>query len=133
MKTKRNIGLGGLVTGPLHSDIPGRTDALPIDVPEGSYVIPADVVSALGQGNTMAGQKALKAKLSPKGPAKFRSIPRPQKANGGAVPIAAAGGEYVCSPEEVAAAGGHDVLDALVERVRAENIQHLASLPGPRK
>jgi hypothetical protein len=139
MKTKRNIGLGGLVTGPLHSDVPGRTDALPIDVPEGSYVIPADVVSALGQGNTAAGQKALAAMTKPKGPVRHKAIPRPTKANGGAVPIAAAGGEHVITPADVSAIGGgdmergHEILDEFVKAVRAENIQHLASLPGPRK
>jgi len=37
----------------------GRTDTLPINVPSGSYVLPADVVSGLGQGNTIAGAKML--------------------------------------------------------------------------
>ena len=32
----------------LHSTVPGRTDKLPIQVPSGSFVIPADVVSGLG-------------------------------------------------------------------------------------
>lgn len=42
---------GGLI----NSAIPGRTDRHNIDVPSGSYVLPADVVSGLGEGNTMAG------------------------------------------------------------------------------
>lgn len=33
----------------------GRTDIHPIQVPAGSYVVPADVVSGLAEGNTMAG------------------------------------------------------------------------------
>jgi hypothetical protein len=39
------------------SSIPGRTDRIPMRAKPGSYVLPADVVSGLGQGNTMAGAK----------------------------------------------------------------------------
>jgi hypothetical protein len=39
------------------SSIPGRTDRIPMRARQGSYVLPADVVSGLGQGNTMAGAK----------------------------------------------------------------------------
>ena len=43
--------------GPIHSPVAGRTDHLPMHVPSGSYVIPADIISAMGEGNTMAGFK----------------------------------------------------------------------------
>lgn len=46
--------------GPIHSSVAGRTDHLPITVPSGSYVLPADIVSAGGEGNTMAGFKVLR-------------------------------------------------------------------------
>lgn len=46
---------GGLIDAPVH----GRTDKIPLNVLSGSYVLPADVVSALGQGNTIAGAAAL--------------------------------------------------------------------------
>ena len=49
-----------LHTGPIHSAVAGRTDHLPMHVPSGSYVIPADIVSAMGEGNTMAGFKNIK-------------------------------------------------------------------------
>ena len=49
-----------LHTGPLHSTVAGRTDHLPSNVPNGAYVLTADVVSGLGEGNTMAGFKAAK-------------------------------------------------------------------------
>src|ERR1700722_15727776 len=49
-----------LHTGPLHSTVAGRTDHLPSNVPNGSYVLPADIVSAMGEGNTMAGFKVAK-------------------------------------------------------------------------
>lgn len=46
--------------GPIHSSVAGRTDHLPIHVPSGSYVIPADIVSGMGEGNTIAGFKHLR-------------------------------------------------------------------------
>jgi len=41
--------------GLVDSDIPGRTDRHNMDLPSGSYVLPADVVSGLGEGNSLAG------------------------------------------------------------------------------
>lgn len=55
------------------------------------------------------------------------------------VPIVAAGGEYVLSPDQVRAAGrgdadlGTKVLDEFVKRSRARNIKTLQRLPGPAK
>jgi hypothetical protein len=37
----------------------GRTDTLPISVPSGAYVVPADIVSGIGQGNSHAGASIL--------------------------------------------------------------------------
>ena len=53
-----------LHTGPLHSAVAGRTDHLPSNVPNGAYVLPADVVSGLGESNTMAGFKVAKRMFS---------------------------------------------------------------------
>ena len=140
-------------TGPIHSSVAGRTDHLPMNVPSGSYVIPADIISAMGEGNTMAGFKHMKRILysgtpyggddAPYG-AKGGPYnePLPEKAAGGStgtVPIIAAGGEYVISPEEVIHVGkgdldlGHRVLDEFVKRMRAETVKTLKSLPGPKK
>lgn len=47
--------MGGLI----HSTVPGRTDKLNLSVPEDSYILPADIVSALGEGNTFAGAATL--------------------------------------------------------------------------
>src|SRR4029077_613375 len=41
--------------GFLHSVVPGRTDKLPITVGGGAYVLPADHLAAIGQGNSLAG------------------------------------------------------------------------------
>ncbi len=48
----------------MNSAVPGRTDMHNINVPAGSYIMPADVVSGLGEGNTMAGAKVVDEVLS---------------------------------------------------------------------
>jgi len=101
-------------------------------VASGSYVIPADIVSALGEGNTMNGFKIVDDMN-----AEHRDDGR--FANGGTVPIVAAGGEYVIPPHVVAGVGkgsldtGHKVLDEFVKHVRAKTIKTLKKLPGPKK
>jgi 8-oxo-dGTP pyrophosphatase MutT (NUDIX family) len=47
-------------SGPIHSSVAGRTDHLPITVESGSYVLPADSVSHIGESNTLAGFKVLR-------------------------------------------------------------------------
>jgi hypothetical protein len=53
------------------SAIPGRTDRIPMRARSGSFVLPADVVSGLGQGNTNAGAsmwaKAISSAVGPPG------------------------------------------------------------------
>jgi len=46
-------------SGLLNSAGPGRTDTINTNVPTGSYVIPADVVSGLGEGSTLAGSAVI--------------------------------------------------------------------------
>jgi len=156
-----------LHTGPIHSHVAGRTDHLPMHVPSGSYVIPADIVSAMGEGNTMAGFKQMKIIFGgmpyggkgdiPYGsPTSIQTSGTPYGGKGGpygaempsmkaaggeaeAVPIVAAGGEYVVSPEQVRMVGegdlelGHRVLDEFVKSYRKKTIQTLQKLPGPKK
>lgn len=55
----RNESRNMNTAGGLNSSVAGRTDHLPIKVASGSYVLPADVVSGLGQGNTSNGMKVL--------------------------------------------------------------------------
>lgn len=68
--------------GIIHMAVGGRTDHLPMNVLEGSYVLPADIVSGLGEGNTLAGGKILDNMFSGKqGPAgarmtDFRATPK---------------------------------------------------------
>lgn len=104
----------------------GRTDRLPMDVPTGSYVLPADVVSGLGEGNTLAGAKVVDMILNSgphgmevKAPRGGISLPHPphvysgqsEFASGGEidkpVKVIVAGGEYLISPKKVAMLGGY--------------------------
>lgn len=146
--------------GPIHSPVAGRTDHLPMHVASGSYVIPADIISAMGEGNTMAGFKVANTIFSripgmtgmpgeqvlpSKGslPGADAQLGLPGKAKGGsiedAVPIVAAGGEYVISPDDVRRIGegdldrGHQELDLFVKAMRAKTIKTLKNLPGPKK
>lgn len=122
-------------SGLIRSVVPGRTDKHNMRVASGSYIIPADVVSHLGQNNTLAGAKFLKRKFGGGGTVQF--------ADGGAVDmpvdIIAAGGEYVLSPEQVAAVGkgdlkaGHSKLDKMVLDTRKHHIRTLKNLAPPKR
>jgi len=140
--------------GPIHSPVAGRTDHLPMNVASGSYVIPADIISAMGEGNTMAGFKVARKMFSSqpymvneKQPYDSAEQPYSEgkpygaRAAGGAAPveIVAAGGEYVISPKDVLRIGkgdmdhGHASLDEFVKSYRQKTIHTLKKLPGPKK
>src|SRR5262245_25216180 len=102
--------------GMLDSAVPGRTDKLPIAVPAGAYVIPADIVSGLGQGNSKAGAYVIN-KMFRRPTARALRYRRAvgmnptEFADGGMageqhVPIIAAGGEYILSADSVRDIGG---------------------------
>lgn len=146
--------------GVLKSNVPGRTDKLNMNVKAGSYVVPADIVSGLGQGNTDAGAQiisqmfskapfGMKAPKPTSGAASRRGTARLTKgskisfkAAGGQVPdvpVIAAGGEYILDPDQVMGVGngdldlGHKILDQFVVHSRKELIKTLKGLPGPAK
>ena len=133
-----------LHTGPINSVIGGRTDHHKLSVPGGAYVLPSDHVSYLGQGNTANGQAVLSRMFS--GAPYGASMPSMAKgkrkfADGGAppaeVPIMAAGGEFIISPDDVARVGGgdmdhgHKILDQWVIDTRKKHVKTLRKLPGP--
>ncbi len=119
---------GRQTVGPLMGATGGRADKLPLDVPDHSHVIPADVVAALGQGNSTKGMEVL-ARMFP--PDKAEAI------KGRAVKIMASDGEFIVTPSNVLKKGngniekGHEVLDHFIVHTRKRNIQHLKNLPGP--
>ena len=122
-------------TGIINMAVGGRTDHLPMNVLSNSYVLPADIVSGLGEGNTLAGSKILDQMFnmgpfgtkiptgggSPRFPQHQRTAteqmePPKYSARGGTirkdhtpVQIIAAGGEYVVPPEVVEKLGEGDM------------------------
>ena len=142
---------GGIHVGPIVSEVPGRTDDHPMDVAAGSYVIPAEAVSNLGENNTAAGLAKLKEMVSgtPEAIRKAFGVKltlgfarggrAEQDGVGQPVPINAAGGEYVIPPEIVSIIGsgsvtrGHKLLDAWVMNRRKHHIKTLQKLPPPAK
>lgn len=133
-QARRSRAAGGDVNekihvGPIHSPVAGRTDHLPINVPSGAYVIPADIISAMGEGNTMAGFRISNEVFGLQ-----QNSPDHQP-----VEIVAAGGEYVITPENVERIGGGDMdsghrnLDDFVKDYRAKTIKTLQKLPGPKR
>lgn len=115
-------------SGLVHGMSGGREDALQVSVPVGSYVFPADVVSGLGQGNTMAGGKYLAGMMPPVDMSSFAS----GGIAGGEMLIRISPGEFVTHPLHVAALGGSDALDQVCERVRGENAAVAQGMPEPR-
>lgn len=141
---------GGVHIGPISSTVPGRTDHHPIDVSGGSYVIPAECVSNLGENNTNAGMVKLDEVMNstPEEIRKFFGATPPSRAAGGRsddrgvgdrVPINAAGGEFVIPPNIVEIIGygdikrGHATLDAWVMKRRKNHIETLRGLAPPAK
>lgn len=126
--------------GFINSDVPGRTDKHYVTVNSGSYVLPADHVSALGQNNSNAGAEVVRNMFGPG--SKFGPrLAIPRFAGGGGVepvPIVVAGGEIVLPPNIVRRIGngdiarGHEVLDRWVLATRKKHIDKLKSLKPPK-
>lgn len=146
--------------GPIISAVPGRTDNHLTHVPSGSFVIPADIVSAHGEGNTLAGMHTLQKlfkmgshagnpsaipgsdssirKLSQGGSPSDKHVGKPVK-------VKLAGGEIVVPPENVhetmsrvtkkklSLSQAHAALDKWVINERKKLRKTLAGLPGPAK
>lgn len=125
---------GGLFRGPVRGGSPGRADHRPGNVARGSYVVPADVVSSLGQGNTESGHgvlgHALKQAKQNRGPIAFAQ--GGQAGGGEPIPVRLSDGEFVYGPEDVAQLGGPEALDELIASVRAHTAEALKKMPAPR-
>jgi hypothetical protein len=123
------------ITGLLKGHSPGRADNLSRRVRRGTYIVPADVVSALGDGNTTAGAHKIKKVMA--------KVPKVAYANGGSthtdhIDIRVSGGEYMIEPEVVEAIGngdikaGSDFLDRTIKNVRSIYAAKLSKLPDPK-
>jgi hypothetical protein len=127
---KQTMVDGKIHSGAIDSPVAGRTDHLPVHVASGSYVIPADIISAMGEGNTAAGFKVAKMIFANQG------APSAPGGDEMPVPVVVAGGEFILTPAEVTNIGsgsmedGHRVLDEFVKMYRAKTIKTLKGLPG---
>lgn len=139
--------------GMFHSDVAGRTDRLPRTVPADSFVMPADAMAILGQGNPLAGAKLMDEILSTH-PNKT-SLPHLRRADGGAADggvshVMVAGAEYLASRDRVEALGsrlrrggksrartdlaaGHEWLRDFVHKIRQHEIKRLKNAPSPKR
>jgi hypothetical protein len=123
----RNEARGLTHSGPIPSIVPGRTDRHNMQVAAGTYVLPADHVSGVGQGNTNSGFSILNRMFGmgpygtkPQGIKHGSGAPRPphmQKpfgsdeggsrghGQGQPVDVLTAGGEFNIPPHVVEAIG----------------------------
>jgi hypothetical protein len=141
LKEARKRAKGGKVhVGPIRTKHPGRTDTEPMKVADGSYVLPSETISHLGQNNSEAGLRVADHLFGPNGTLAGGA---PGRARGGKadegkpIDCITAGGEYVVPPETVRSIGrgdidiGHKILDQFVLNQRKEHISALASLAPP--
>ena len=145
-------------SGFLRGDTLGRSDKLLATAPAGAYVLPADVIAGLGDGNSLAGARVWDEILHSLpygiegGGARGRGLPAaharaPQeegfargghrKGIGAPVPVALSHGEIVVGPHDVERIGhgnhkaGWAVLDEFVKHARAKHIETLKNLKPP--
>jgi hypothetical protein len=143
------------VTGALVGSTPGRADKLPMTVPNGSHVLPADTVAALGDGNSMSGHHVLKGMFPHSGgssnpvtgtgamkaghPFGRRGVKRADGGQSDEVDVNVSHGEFIIHPNDVIRIGkgdlkrGHEILDNFILRVRDHYQKKLTKLPGPSK
>lgn len=135
IKREKRAKGGKVHVGPIVGDTGGRADKRPMHVPDGAYILTADHCSAMGQGNTLAGFKAL-AKMFPKSAKAHEQSEPVKRASGGKVPIYAADGEFAIHPDDIKDRWGdldtgHKVLDHWQTTERKNHINTLATLDPP--
>lgn len=128
-------GVAGHAVGYLRGGTPGRADKIKTTAPANAYVIPADVVSALGQGNSDAGARKIDEMIKAKRASRAKGGPVPTHGT----PVLLSHGEYVVAPVDVIRFGNGDLraglrwFDAWVVDQRKNLIKKLRNLPGPVK
>lgn len=127
------------IVGPVRSASPGRADKLNATVHAGSYVLPAQSIAHLGQGNTESGFHVADKMFHT---ASIPHVPK-MRADGGRtkepepIDILISGGEFVVHPDKVREIGGgdlekgHEVLDHFVKMILKNEKKEVSSLPGP--
>lgn len=128
----------GLVPG----DGSGRGDTVDAAVPQDSYILPSDIVSAMGAGNPDHGAKILdRMFLMPQGrdAGGPMGMQPPHNPNARYVPVRLSSKEYSIPPAAVLRIGGgdykkgHAILDKFVLMERKKHLKKTAALPRPKK
>jgi hypothetical protein len=120
-------------SGLIRGSSPGRSDSIPTSLPRQGFVMPADVVSGLGEGNTDAGGKHFRTMIANA----HKGKATPHFSHGGVVPARVSAGEFFIHPAHVAVIGGgdiahgHEVLREVVNHVRQKVARHAATAPEP--
>ncbi len=132
MNARNPFPVGVSHPGMISGATPGRADRVPMSVRTGSFIIPADIPAALGQGNSESGAQVLS-----------RMFPTAPHGSGAGepegVPIRVSHGEFILPPEIVAEisrgslSAGHRVLGKFVLKVRKEHIAQLKGPKGPKR
>jgi hypothetical protein len=146
-----------IAMGPLVGTTTGRSDKIATTVPNGSHVLPADTIAAMGDGNSMAGLHHAQS-LFPHSAAHMGTTHPAGHPFGGKgrsagafkqggiahhphdlVDVNLSHGEFVVHPKDVLAIGGgdfkrgHEILDKFILHVRDKYQKKLKKLPGPVK
>ena len=117
---------GAPVSGLFAGGTPGRADLLDTMLPEDAYILPADTVSAAGEGNTEAGALSLARHFG-------QPLVKHTGLSTGPIRAKVSSGEFYVSPADVDKAGGADALDKMVRNLRKHYAKNLSALPGPKK
>ncbi len=140
--TKSRASGGKVMVGPIRGKDGGREDVHEAKVPDGAYILSADVVSHLGSNNTEAGLKKAH-EIFGIGGHYDKSAPDHREEGGKVgeskkhVDCILASGEYGIHQKVVRKIGGgdmdhgHKVLDAWSMKVRKDHIDTLKNLPPP--
>jgi len=121
-----------LSSGPIVGNTMGRADKVNTKVANDSFIVPAHVVSALGEGNTMAGMAKLEKMFPGEGVRRAKG-----GKSGGHVDVALSDGEFSIDPAHVLKFGGgdmakgHRLLKMACEHITNQTAEKLKHMPKP--
>ena len=112
----------------------GQDDNVHVDLPHGSFVLDANTVSAVGDGNSVAGKKKIREMLNQLN-AGIGEITHETRL----VPAAISSGEFTIYPHHVSALGGGDLskghkkLKSFVKKIRKDKKMNVLDIPPEAK
>lgn len=137
---RQRVGSSRSATGALRGTGSGRADNVMLNVRSGSHVIPADVVSAIGKGNSLSGHSLLEKAFPGSSSRSLRGkrLSKMAMKSGGTVPVAASDGEFIVSPEDVSDVGngdakvGHSLLNQFIKDIRDRTVNSIINMGEPK-